>query len=153
MKHSNINHYLHCLVVIVLLLATVTAQAERPRVGLVLGGGGARGVAHIGVLRELERQRIPIDVIVGTSMGSIVGGLYASGKTPDELEEIVSALDWADAMSDTPAREHLSFRRKLDDERYPISLELGVRDGGLVLPMGAIEGQRLSLVLRESTLR
>jgi len=152
MKHSITNYYLHYLAVIVLLLVTATSQAERPRVGLVLGGGGARGVAHIGVLRELERQRIPIDVIVGTSMGSIVGGLYASGKTPDELEDIVSTLDWADAMSDTPAREHLSFRRKLDDERYPISMELGIRDGGLVLPMGAIEGQRLSLVLRELTM-
>jgi NTE family protein len=152
MKQISISRPGQCLVVLCLFLFTVAAHAERPRVGLVLGGGGARGAAHIGVLKELERQRIPIDAIVGTSMGAIVGGLYASGKTPEELEHIVATLDWADAMSDTPSREHLSFRRKLDDERYPITLELGVRDGGLVLPMGAVEGQRLSLVLRELTI-
>jgi NTE family protein len=149
MKFANSVRHARQLLVLILLLVTFAAQAERPRIGLVLGGGGARGAAHIGVLRELERHRVPIDAIAGTSMGAIVGGLYASGKTPAELEEIVSTLDWADGMSDTPSREHLSFRRKLDDERYPITLELGVRDGGLVLPMGAIEGQRLSLILRE----
>src|SRR5210317_1073057 len=152
MKHTSIVQFARRLLVGVLLLATVAAQAERPRIGLVLGGGGARGTAHIGVLRELERQRIPIDAIAGTSIGAIVGGLYASGKTPAELEDIVLSLDWADAMSDTPSRDHLSFRRKLDDERYPITMELGVRDGELLLPMGAVEGQRLSLVLRELTL-
>jgi NTE family protein len=152
MKHANIVQYTRNVVVLFLLLATVAAQAERPRVGLVLGGGGARGAAHIGVLRELERQRIPIDAVAGTSMGAIVGGLYASGKTPAELEDIILSLDWADAMSDTPARKHLSFRRKLDDERYPVTMELGVRDGALLLPMGAVEGQRLSLVLRELTI-
>jgi NTE family protein len=151
MNITSFVHYFRHIILLILLLATITAQAERPRIGLVLGGGGARGAAHIGVLKELERQRIPVDAIAGTSIGAIVGGLYASGKTPAELEEIVSTLDWADAMSDTPSREHLSFRRKLDDERYPIALELGVRDGGLVLPMGAVEGQRLSLILRELT--
>ena len=94
---SFVSHF-HRMVLFFLLLATVTAQAERPRIGLVLGGGGARGAAHIGVLKELERQRIPIDAIAGTSMGAIVGGLYASGKTPAELEEIVSTLDWGNAM-------------------------------------------------------
>jgi NTE family protein len=152
MKYQKISRLTRHLLVFCLLLASLSAYAERPRVGLVLGGGGARGAAHIGVLRELERQRIPIDAIVGTSMGAIVGGLYAAGKTPAELEEIVSTLDWADAMRDTPSREHLSFRRKVDDERYPITLELGVRDGGLVLPMGAVEGQRLALVLRDLTI-
>ena len=152
MKHTMLVQSTRRALVGFLLLATVAAQAERPRVGLVLGGGGARGAAHIGVLKELERQRIPIDAIAGTSMGAIIGGLYASGKTPAELEDIVLSLDWADAMSDTPARDHLSFRRKLDDERYPITMELGVRDGNLLLPMGAVEGQRLSLVLRELTI-
>jgi len=66
---------------------------DRPRIGLALGGGGARGAAHIGVLKELERLRIPIDAIVGTSMGAVVGGLYASGKTPDELQQLVESLD------------------------------------------------------------
>lgn len=140
------------LVLIGLLIVSVAAHAERPRIGLVLGGGGARGAAHIGVLKELERQRIPIDAIAGTSMGAIIGGLYAAGKTPAQLEEIVREIDWAAALSDTPPREHLSFRRKLDDERYPITGEIGIRRDALVLPMGLIEGQQLSLVLREYTI-
>ena len=137
--------------VVVCLLATAAAHAERPKIGLVLGGGGARGAAHIGVLKELERQRVPIDAIAGTSMGAIVGGLYAIGMSPDELEELVTTLDWVASMSDTPSREHLSFRRKLDDERYPVTAEVGLGRDGLKLPMGAVEGQRLSLLLRRLT--
>jgi NTE family protein len=136
-----------------LLLITVAAHADRPRVGLVLGGGGARGAAHIGVLKELERQHIPVDVIAGTSMGAIVGGLYASGVTPDELEEIVTSLNWAVAMSDSPARSNLSYRRKQDHAQYPIGLELGIRDSELLLPMGLVEGQELDLILRELTVK
>lgn len=126
--------------------------ADRPRVGLVLGGGGARGAAHIGVLRELERHRVPIDAIAGTSMGAIIGGLYASGKSVDELEEIVTTIDWAGAMSDTPPRKHLSFRRKQDDAQYPIDLELGLQGRELILPMGVIQGQKLDLLLHELTI-
>jgi len=137
---------------LILLLASAISHAERPRVGLVLGGGGARGAAHIGVLKELERHRVPIDAIAGTSMGAIVGGLYASGMSPEELEQVVASLDWVDAMSDTPPREDLSFRRKQDDTRYPISLELGLRDSELLLPMGVIQGQKLDLILRELTI-
>ena len=140
------------LLAMVCLLVTVTAHAERQKIGLVLGGGGARGAAHIGVLKELERQRVPIDAIAGTSMGAIVGGLYATGMTPAELEELVTTLDWVASMRDTPTREHLSFRRKLDDEHYPISAELGISREGLEIPMGAVEGQRLSLLLRELTI-
>ena len=125
MKSSSMIRIFQTVVTAILVLTTVSSHADRPRIGLVLGGGGARGAAHIGVLKELERQRIPVDAIVGTSMGAIIGGLYASGKTPAVLEDIVTTLDWADAMSDTPSREHLSFRRKLDDERYPIAGELG----------------------------
>lgn len=126
---------------------------ERPRIGLVLGGGGARGAAHIGVLKELERQRIPIDVITGTSMGAIVGGLYASGMSASELESLVGSLDWAGALSDKPDREDLTFRRKQDDAEFPIDFELGVRGTDLVLPKGVIQGQKLDLLLRELTLR
>jgi len=126
-----------------------TSQQERPRIGLVLGGGGARGAAHIGVLQELERLRVPIDAIAGTSMGAIVGGLYASGKTPAELETLVSTIDWADAFVDTAKREDLSFRRKQDDAAYPANLELGLRNGSLQIPKGLIQGQKLQLILRE----
>lgn len=127
-------------------------SANRPRIGLVLGGGGARGAAHIGVLRELERLRVPIDAIAGTSMGAIVGGLYASGMNLTELEGLLVSLDWADALSDAPPRKDLSFRRKQDDAQFPIDLELGLRDGELLLPMGVIQGQKLDLILRELTI-
>jgi NTE family protein len=117
----------------------------------VLGGGGARGAAHIGVLKELERLRVPVDAIVGTSMGAAVGGLYASGMTADELEDLVTSVDWAATMSDDPPRKDLSFRRKQDGAQFPINLELGVSDGELKLPMGVIQGQQLELLLRRLT--
>lgn len=142
-----------CLIAAFLLLAMTVSHAERPRIGLVLGGGGARGAAHIGVLKELERHRVPIDAIAGTSMGAIVGGLYASGMTLEELEEVVATLDWAGAMSDEPPRKDLSFRRKKDDEKYPINFELGLRGGELLLPMGIIQGQKLDLILRDLTVK
>ena len=125
---------------------------DRPRVGLVLGGGGARGAAHIGVLKVLEDQRIPIDVIAGTSMGAVVGGLYASGMSAAELEVLAGSLDWAAALSDQSNREFLSFRRKQDDSEFPVDLELGLRGTDLVLPQGVIQGQNLDLLLRELTL-
>lgn len=128
------------------------ASETRPRVGLVLGGGGARGAAHIGVLKELERMRVPIDAIVGTSMGAIVGGLYATGMNADDLETLVGSLDWAAALTDEPDREDQSFRRKQDDSQVPIDFELGIRGTELVLPKGAIQGQKLDLLLRELTL-
>ena len=142
------------------IAAPVTAQADepaaganRPRVGLALGGGGARGAAHIGVLRELERLRIPIDAIAGTSMGAVVGGLYASGKSPDELQLLVESLDWAAAFDDQSRREHRRYRRKQDDAAFPIPLQLGLRDGSLQMPKGIIQGQKLALILREQLLQ
>ena len=126
--------------------------SDRPRVGLVLGGGGARGAAHIGVLRELERMRIPIDAIAGTSMGAIVGGLYASGMSVDALEMLVAEMDWADAMSDEPERSDLRFRRKQDARNFPIALDIGLERGRLKLPLGVVQGQKLDLILRNLTL-
>jgi NTE family protein len=144
-------------------LATVAHAAEsavcaapstnsRPKVGLVLGGGGARGAAHIGVLKELERLRVPIHAIAGTSMGAIVGGLYASGMTAEELEQLVGSLDWADAFKDRTNRQSKSFRRKQDDTAFPIPFEVGVGKGGLQLPRGLVQGQKLQLILREKLL-
>jgi NTE family protein len=124
---------------------------ERPRIGLVLGGGGARGAAHIGVLKELERMRVPIDAIAGTSMGAIVGGLYASGVSPDELQRVMESLDWSDAFQDTAQREDLTYRRKQDDVEFPIDFELGLNHGRLQLPRGLIQGQKLGLILRNLT--
>ncbi len=132
--------------------ADSAAVQDRPRIGLVLGGGGARGAAHIGVLRELERLRIPIDAIAGTSMGAVVGGLYAAGMTPAELEDLVATIDWAEAFRDNPERENSPFRRKQDDEQFPVRLELGLRDGEVQIPLGFIQGQKLGLILREHTI-
>ena len=158
-RFSLFNNAICILVVVPSLLwsavanaAPVDARQDRPRIGLVLGGGGARGAAHIGVLRELERMRVPIDAIAGTSMGAIIGGLYASGKTPAQLEELIVSLDWQDTFQDATSREHLLFRRKQDDEAFPMRFELGLRDGSVLLPEGLISGQKLSWILREQTL-
>lgn len=127
-------------------------SSDRLRVGLVLGGGGARGAAHIGVLRELERMHIPVDAIAGTSMGAIVGGLYASGMSVDDLETLVAEMDWADAMSDEPERSDLRFRRKQDARDFPVDLDIGLERGRLKLPLGVVQGQKLDLILRNLTL-
>jgi len=129
----------------------VPERGERPRIGLVLGGGGARGAAHIGVLRELERLRVPIDAIAGTSMGAVVGGLYTAGISPAELENVIESLDWADAFQDNARREDLTYRRKQDDVEFPIDFELGLNQGRLQLPLGLIQGQKLGLILRSLT--
>jgi len=100
--------------------AATPDQAKRPKIGLVLSGGGARGTAHIGVLRVIEERGIPIDVITGTSMGAIVGGLYASGIPADELKKNVADIDWETIFSDSAGREFASFRRKRDDDLFLI---------------------------------
>ncbi len=123
----------------------------RPRIGLVLGGGGARGAAHIGVLKELERLHVPVDAIAGTSMGAVIGGLYAAGVSPEQLEQAITSLDWSDAFQDTTPREDLSYRRKQDDVEFPIDFELGLNGGRLELPLGLIQGQKLGLILRDLT--
>src|SRR3954468_16649479 len=83
---------------------------HRPRIGLVLSGGGARGAAHVGVLKVLEQLHIPVDAVVGTSMGSIVGGLYASGMTPAEMESALTSVDWNKALTDKTGRDLLAYR-------------------------------------------
>ncbi|WP_430391218.1 patatin-like phospholipase family protein [Dyella sp. 20L07] len=127
---------------------TSAATAGTPCVGLVLGGGGARGAAHIGVIEVLEREHIPICRIAGTSMGSIVGGLYAAGYTPQEMQNIVTTLDWADLFSDDPAREEMPMRRKNADYRYLLNFEVGYKNGHIITPAGVVQGQKLLLLLR-----
>lgn len=127
---------------------TASALAEPPRVGLVLSGGGARGLAHIGVIRALEERNIKIHAITGTSMGAIVGALYASGKTPDELEAIATSIDWSEAFSDESPRDQLSYRRKQDSRDY-LSKTQATLDGGVInLPKGVIQGQNLQIMLQ-----
>lgn len=133
--------------------APVPQQAQAtPCVGLVLGGGGARGAAHIGVLQVMERERIPVCQIAGTSMGAIVGGLYASGYSTDELQRLIETLDWADLFVDDAPRIDRPMRRKDADFRYLLNLELGLRDGKVVMPGGLVQGQKLLLLLRRLTL-
>jgi NTE family protein len=123
-------------------------ELPRPKVGLVLSGGGARGLAHIGVLKAMREQRVPVDFIVATSMGSIVGGAYAAGQTPEQMEALVRNADWAQIFSDRPPREDLSFRRKEDDMRFIGKTELGLKKDGVVLPRGAFGSQNLEVFLR-----
>ncbi|UCB54473.1 MAG: patatin-like phospholipase family protein [Thiotrichales bacterium] len=120
---------------------------ERPKIGLVLSGGGARGFAHIGVLKKIEELQIPIDIVVGTSMGSIIGGLYAIGLTPDEIEQGVKSIDWELVFNDFARREYRSFRRKQDDYLFTSQNRLGISSEGVNLPPGLIEGQQIELAL------
>jgi NTE family protein len=124
---------------------------QRPKIGLVLGGGGARGAAHIGVLKVLEENKVPVDFVVGTSMGSIVGGLYASGMSPQDIEEQINRIDWVEMFKDRPAEEYLSFRNKKDQQRL-FSIETGVKDGKIALPFGVMAGQKLGFELKKLTL-
>ena len=119
-----------------------------PRTCLVLGGGGARGAAHIGLLKVLERERVPVDCIVGTSMGAIVGGLYASGYDAVGIEAVLDGIDWAEVLHDKPPRNERSMRRKEDDLRLLGGVEVGVSGGKIALPRGLIQGQKLEMLLR-----
>lgn len=137
---------------LVLLLPSAGPAQERPRIGLALSGGGARGLAHVGVLRELEAQRIPIDMVAGTSMGAVVGGLYASGLSPDEIEALVDTVDWEALLSETPPRSALGYRSRAEQRRTPVAFEIGLAGGGIRLPGGLLTGQPLDLLLRRLTL-
>jgi NTE family protein len=128
--------------------AVVNGDASQPRIALVLSGGGARGAAHIGVLKVLEQMRIPIDLIVGTSMGSLVGGLYASGMSAEQIEQRFQDTDWNHVFSGRPPRENLSFRQKQDDDEALFQFEIGVDTDGLTLPSELVAGQKLSFLLR-----
>ncbi|MCW4241300.1 MAG: patatin-like phospholipase family protein, partial [Candidatus Thiodiazotropha taylori] len=129
-----------------------TQPLDRPLIGLVLSGGGARGASHIGVLKVLESLRIPIDVITGTSMGAIVGGMYAYGYTPEEIEQLLAETDWEASFQDQPPRQNRSFRRKTDDYDFLIKQEAGIKDWNLVIPKGLLQGQQLRLKLKSLTL-
>lgn len=127
------------------------AAPARPRVGIALGGGSARGMAHIGVLQWFEEHRIPIDIIVGTSMGGLVGGAYAGGLSPDDIRRLMRETDW-DAMfeSDSPF-EDKTFRRKQDRRLYPSALEFGLKHG-FSMAAGLNSGQQVAFLLDRVTL-
>ncbi|WP_413582402.1 patatin-like phospholipase family protein [Bdellovibrio sp. HCB288] len=128
------------------------AETKRPRIGLVLGGGGARGLSHVGVLEVLEQNRIPVDCIVGTSIGSLVGAGYAVGRTPQEMKEHIQAADWSRMFLARPPRKAFPFRRKQDDSLSMLGVEVGLSDKGQVLlPRAAISTQEIEYFLRTLT--
>ncbi|PHR83936.1 MAG: patatin [Colwellia sp.] len=124
---------------------------ERPQIGLVLSGGGAKGAAHIGVLKVLEQHNIPIDYVVGTSIGAYVGGLYALGYQASEIEKIMLNLSWDESYSDFIPRESLSLKNKNHRDQYNISFRLGYSDGQLKAPSGLLLGQSAGNLLKLST--
>jgi NTE family protein len=137
---------------ITLLVSVALAQSQpqephpRPRIGLVLEGGGALGFAHIGVIEYLEEHHIPIDFVAGTSMGGLIGGFYATGKSPAQIRNIISHIDWNQVLSGQTPYPDLSYRRKQDRVAYPNRLEFGLRHG-LALPPGLNSGHQVGLIL------
>src|SRR4029434_11012463 len=107
---------------------TAVTPAKTPRIGLALSGGGARGIAHIGVLKVLEELRVPVHCVTGTSMGAVVGGTYAGGASPTQMIETVTKTDWDEVFRDRPPRQEISIRRKADDYKTLFAPEFGVKD-------------------------
>ena len=154
------SHALPIALLLALFAAPAPAQQEqgqkpasaRPKLGLVLSGGGARGAAHVGVLKVLEELHVPVDLIAGASMGSIVGGLYATGMSPQEMEDALATMDWDGSFEDQVPRSQMPFRRKFDESSFLTKLVIGIQDGKAAFPTGLVEGQQLNFILRDLTL-
>ena len=152
------SHTWRSLVRVLALLAplcgTAAAQdasptaSSRPRIGLVLAGGGAKGAAHIGVLGVLDELRIPIDCVAGTSMGALVGATFATGMRPEEIEREVLAIDWARTVGGQGRRDRMPIKRKLATMSYTIPLEVGFGPDGLRMPGGLIVTQEIEQFIR-----
>ncbi len=127
---------------------SVTAQPAAPRIGLALSGGGARGLAHVGVLKVLEDMRVPISCVTGTSMGAIVGATFAAGRSPGEMETLVIEADWDGIFRDRPPRKEIAVRRKIDDYKTLFAPEFGSPKDGLALPKGVIAGVSIESFFR-----
>lgn len=126
-------------------------DGQRPRIGLVLAGGGARGIGHVGVIRMLEELKIQVDCVAGTSMGSIIGGLYCAGYTSDEMLDWLEASDWDRLLSDSLPRQQRGYRAKEEELDTPRWIEFGVDRSGLKVPNAFISGQNLLVALRDLT--
>jgi len=121
-------------------------KKDRAKIGLVLEGGGALGLAHIGVLQWLYEHHVPVDLVAGTSMGGLVGGIYATGRTPDQIQQLIQNVDWDQALSGQLPFRDLSYRRKQDAVEFPTRMEFGLRHG-VQLPEGFNAGQQVSFIL------
>jgi NTE family protein len=144
----SILRFLAALALAVALAANALADGtQRPRVGLVLGGGGARGAAHIGVLDVLERLHVPVDCVAGTSMGALVGGAYAAGLSSARMRAELAKADPRDIFRDTPDYSEQSYRYKELSQRFVPGSEVGVSSKGVRLPPSFIEGQNIKLFL------
>src|SRR6188768_1150617 len=139
---------------VLLLSCGLAAQApvtQRPKIGVAFEGGGALGLAHIGVLQWFEEHRIPVDYVAGTSMGGLVGGLYATGMRPSEIRELVSKIDWNDTLGGRIPFEALTFRRKEDQRAFQNGLEFGLRHG-FSLPSAVTSDKNITFLLDRQTL-
>lgn len=125
---------------------SLPSAGHRPRIGLALEGGGALGLAHVGVLQWLEANRIPVDVVAGTSMGGLVGGFYAAGQSPDQIRETMHQIRWNEVLRGVTPYRNLSFRRKEDRREYPNAFEFGLKRGAQ-FPSGFNSGQQVGLIL------
>lgn len=128
--------------------STAGETVSRPRIGLVLGGGGAKGAAHVGVIRVLDELRIPIDCVVGTSMGALVGGTYASGMSAVEIEAAIRSISWSGAIAFEGQREKVPMRRKLAGVTYSNRLEFGLKGGRVTAPSGFISAQNIEQTIQ-----
>lgn len=143
------HHLLKYLVFCLLLTSAAFAMAkERPKIGLALSGGGARGMAHVGVLKALEEKRIPIDYIAGTSMGSIVGGLYATGMSPEDLEWAIKSVDWDNALTPSSKRQLKNYRQKQEEKDYFADIEIGISKEGAKSGTGLVGDHKVMLELQ-----
>jgi NTE family protein len=130
-------------------LIFVEAASARPKIGLALGGGGAKGGAHLGVLKVLERENIPVDYIAGTSVGAMIGGFYALGYSADEIAQTMLSIPWDEGYSDTISRESLPYRLKQHDQ-FNIPLNIGHEGYRIKTPSGLLYGQKASMLLRDA---
>ena len=142
---------LSCLLLWTTLSVPARGAGKKPKIGVALSGGGARGLAHIGVLEWFEQHRIPIDYLAGTSMGGLIGGLYCMGIDPKQLRQIVQEMNWDQLLSAAPAYADLSFRRKEDRDLFPSLIELGWRKG-LQVQSGLSDAHAIGLLLSRLTL-
>ena len=155
LKRFFITVLLACLAVLSPLSAQASSEdeesAQRPKVALVLSGGGARGFSHVGVIKVLEELGVKVDIVTGTSMGSMVGGGYASGYSVEQMRDIILSVNWKEMFALRPNRDEINWRRRQDDLKGLGAGEIGLSDKGALLPDSVVPAQHLEIFLRSIT--